>query len=489
MRIQSSSQIRPQATESPRVLLIAKDAYGFTTRINDFKRGGGDPSKTKYFVGGNDVTQVSRVKNIGNDSVEVSVKLKEPLKAQANLEVKLETNKRGGGTVESTVVADVVAKIETVSSMSILQIEDTDADPSIQFPAIQQVADIFYVIVKKSQFNQSIEISIPTYLKDEAGNLVPLNSSQILKFDDSTWNRSIASAVSGQISNGTAQIKISVIPSQLNLSNISFKKILGTTTESNLASNQVKPLSLTNSLCFLAAPLIVAKQQKPPRFDLGLPDKRYEAKFFGFSGFADFAGGILIDWFLYKNGRPLIIDASTPEGEDWLVYIKKHRDVKDGVATVWQRFGQQIASGSRSCPGSVNVIDQNTQFGSQPNNPDVGVLFNGYALIGNLNGGISIQGGYTCVRNPNGTTSITITATYLMRDKGDLNCDLVKAVTRRDLLNVADCGYSVIATLVTLGTLNITSPQPFDLLIRIQSTLTLVIDANGNIVSGNDWPF
>jgi hypothetical protein len=172
MRTQDSSQIRPQATESPRVLLMAQDAYGFTTRINDFKRGGADPSKTKFFIGGNDVTQNSRVKSLGNDSVEVSVKFKEPLKAQANLEVRLETNKRGEDKLESKVVADVVAKIEA-PKINFIEVQDFAQESQVPYSEFN--GDELTIVFNSSNVGQTAINDFGLKLTDEKGD----NVSQI----------------------------------------------------------------------------------------------------------------------------------------------------------------------------------------------------------------------------------------------------------------------------------------------------------------------
>jgi hypothetical protein len=204
---QPSSQIRPQATEPPRVLLMARDAYGFTTRINDFKRGGADASQTKFFIGGSDVTQSSRVKSLGNASVEVSIKFKEPLKAQANLEIRLETNKRGGGTVENKVMADVVAGFE-YGDIALFEVDDADWIAGIPSPLIIE-GDHLQVFYKKSQGNLPIRTSLTVRPRDEKGDVVPINSDLNLKFKDGF------DAGSAPFVDGESQVPIVFMPSDV----------------------------------------------------------------------------------------------------------------------------------------------------------------------------------------------------------------------------------------------------------------------------------
>jgi hypothetical protein len=266
MRIQPSSQIRPQAAEPSRVLLMARDAYGFTTRINDFKRGGADPSQTKFFIGGNDVTQSSRVTNVGNGSVEVSFKLKEPLKAQASLEVRLETNKRGGGTVESKVVADVVAKVNINSLLINFVAEDINTQfPDLDFPIFIDSAGVTVAYLKPDVTTSRVieDILVSIYFTDETGNVINLSSNEVFRFEDSLFPSGIKSK-SGKIVNSVLKIPISIdLDKNSGFNNFSINKLYrSASTESSTSITR----SSTSSVCMISAPIdpIIAQLPDEP---------------------------------------------------------------------------------------------------------------------------------------------------------------------------------------------------------------------------------
>jgi hypothetical protein len=212
MRTQSSSQIRPQAAEPPRVLLMARDAYGFTTRINDFKRGGADPSQTKFFIGGNDVTQSSRVKSLSNDSVEVSFKLKEPLKAQANLEIRLETNKRGGGIIESRVGVDIISSIAIPPVITIVY-DDIYFDPSVTTPVVSASGSGILAFYRKSDIQDSEFINLPVFaaaLDEKQRKIQNLNSNFELEFFNNILEENQVISTKGTFQNGILRAEIRI---------------------------------------------------------------------------------------------------------------------------------------------------------------------------------------------------------------------------------------------------------------------------------------
>jgi hypothetical protein len=277
----SSSQIRLQNTTTPRVLLMAQDAYGFTTRINDFKRGGADPSKTKFFIGGNDVSQVSRVKNIGNDSVEVSVKFKEPLKAQANLEVKLETIKRGGDKVESKVVADVVIGFD-YGDIALFEVDDGDWIAGIPSPLIieGQHLQVFY---KKSQSNQPILTSLSVRSRDEKGDIVPMNTDLNLKFKDGFY------AGTKSFTDGESQVPVTFIPSQVAES----QRFEVVTTEAATTASANLQLQQATGVCPIARQPEIYRPLPRPQ-----PQPLIPAVLGGFGKFFKFAGAVAARAFL-----------------------------------------------------------------------------------------------------------------------------------------------------------------------------------------------
>ena len=208
---------RPQATDTSRVLLMTQNTYGFSTVIQNVKSGGAEPNKTKFFIGNTDVTSKTRFKALANDQLEVSLNLKEPLKAQANLEVRLETSKRGGGVVESRVAVDIVAKVVASDTTfwvekdsnfdgtgSVLDDEETllenNGDPietqgenlNLRFPLYfngNYFENEIVVLESQVQSASGVVVDVPVSFEDEVGNILNINQASEIGIDVPSFYR------------------------------------------------------------------------------------------------------------------------------------------------------------------------------------------------------------------------------------------------------------------------------------------------------------
>jgi hypothetical protein len=464
MRTQPSSQIRPQAAEPPRVLLMAQDAYGFTTRINDFKRGGADPSQTKFFIGGNDVTQNSRVTNVGNGSVEVSVKLKEPLKAQANLEIRLETNKRGGGTVESTVVADVVANVFTTSNVFVFRMPDqffSNGAEDFVFVNFDGKKSYF---LKNSASLVGKNVDFDIEFVDEAGKFLNISSEKNFSISS---NSSDFKYNTGTLKDGKLQLSLTYLTDTPASSSTSIEKIVTSEATNN---RSLSILASSNSECFM----VKFQQKNSTSFDY----TQIVNDQLGMDGM----GYLLVLWFFQGKGADLVLK----DNPDVVKYLKLDNSFAFSIFETWKKFAKSIADGNRPLSGNFNLIDNEAEFlcGQGLSDPNKCTL-TGWNLIHYVKNGTLIQGTYTATQNNDGTYSIKIRVTYTIRDFADLNCQIIP-------WNVEDCFRLLLVTGFANAPGATANPQSYKLIISWTEEISFTYNPRSQTVradAGTRWPF
>ncbi len=84
---------------------FSSNLHGFTTSLGNFSGAKIDPSSIKLKMGSLDVTSTTEIKPSSSiyDGFDFTVTLKEPLKAQAGLEVRLEVKTLDGKVIDSRV--------------------------------------------------------------------------------------------------------------------------------------------------------------------------------------------------------------------------------------------------------------------------------------------------------------------------------------------------------------------------------------------------
>ncbi len=159
----STQGARPQATTG-NLLLVSSNLHGFTTSLGNFSGAKIDPSSLKLKMGSLDVTSVTEIKPSSSiyDGFDFTVTLKEPLKAQVGLEVRLEGKTLDGKVVDSRVGVDVVAGF-TSPPLMIYTAPDSAFEENETTPVIVASTLSTQVLYRRSDLENSQFLDVPVF--------------------------------------------------------------------------------------------------------------------------------------------------------------------------------------------------------------------------------------------------------------------------------------------------------------------------------------
>jgi hypothetical protein len=199
---------RPQATTT-NLLLVSSNLHGFTTSLGNFSGAKINPSSIKLKMGSTDVTSITEIKPSSSiyDGFDFTVTLKEPLKAQVGLEVRLEGKTLDGKVIDSRVGVDVVAGFN-YGDIALFEVDDADWIADIPSPLIIE-GDHLQVFYKKSQKNQALHTSLSVKSLNAQGDKVAVTTSLKFKFMGGFYDGSTS------FIDGENQVPITFIPSQV----------------------------------------------------------------------------------------------------------------------------------------------------------------------------------------------------------------------------------------------------------------------------------
>ncbi len=222
---QNTPTAQLQATTTTNPLLISSNTNGFSASLGNFSGSKVNPSSIKISVGGKDVTDTMKMAASSTfyDGFDFNVTLKEPLKAQAGLEVKLEGRTLDGKVFESRVGVDIVAKItpypirfvaidpddDAYVNMMLAQGtgEDEETTPS-EFPFFVEAEGEIKVLYLENDLASLQDFEIPLFFmaEDELGRIVPINSKAVTPSLTSGTHVTRAAAFENGIAEFTLQV-------------------------------------------------------------------------------------------------------------------------------------------------------------------------------------------------------------------------------------------------------------------------------------------
>jgi hypothetical protein len=197
---------------------FSSNLHGFTTSLGNFSGAKINPSSIKLKVGSTDVTSTTEIKPSSSiyDGFDFTVNLKEPLKAQVGLEVRLEGKTLDGKVIESKTTLGVIPRIQAPNIIPIIVPDDIPLSKATPY-TVEGSRGLLVVARASDAINGYINTFVPVKALSTTGQVQTSFSS-----DNAISFRASASNGSAKFVNG-----IALVPTRIKLDNAGNSTTLG----------------------------------------------------------------------------------------------------------------------------------------------------------------------------------------------------------------------------------------------------------------------